>query len=129
MTMDIRPIRCDEDLTWAIEEIAPYFEAAPLPGSPEADRFDVLATLIEAYEATHHPVPDSDPVAVLTFAIAEMGRSQSDLAELLGSRSRASEILSRRRALSLEQIRRISEAWHLPIAALARPYRVSRDAA
>lgn len=127
--MDIRPIRSDEDLTWALSEIAPYFEVPPTPNSPEADRFDVLATLIEAYEAAHHPVPETDPIEVLAFAIEEMGRSQTDLADLLGSRSRASEVLNRRRPLTLEHIRLISEAWHLPIAALAQPYRLSRDAA
>ena len=92
-------------------------------------RLDVLATLAEAYEQARHPVPESDPVELLHFAIDEMGRSQTELAELLGSRSRASEILNRKRPLNLEQIRKIAEAWSLPIAALAKPYRLARDAA
>lgn len=74
-------------------------------------------------------MPESDPVEILHFAIDEMGRSQAELAELLGSRSRASEILNRKRPLSLEQIRRIAEAWRLPLATLAKPYRLERDAA
>ena len=74
-------------------------------------------------------MPESDPVETLHFAIDEMGRSQAELAELLGSRSRASEILNRKRPLSLQQIRRIGEAWRLPLAALAEPDRFERDAA
>jgi HTH-type transcriptional regulator/antitoxin HigA len=129
MIMDIRPIRTDQDLAWAITEIAPYFERPPAAGSPEADRFDVLATLIQAYEDAEHPVDPVDPVDCLTYAIRELGHSQSELAELLGSRSRASEILNRRRALTLDQIRLLHAAWHLPLAVLARPYPLAQDAA
>lgn len=125
--MDIRPIRTDADLTEALREIDRLW-GAPV-GTLEGDKLDVLATLAEAYERAQHPVPESDPVELLHFAIDEMGRSQVELAELLGSRSRASEILNRKRPLSLEQIRRIAEAWKLPLAALAKPYRLERDAA
>lgn len=125
--MDIRPIRTDADLTEALREIDRLWGAPA--GSPEGDRLDVLATLVEAFEQAQYPVPESDPVELLHYAIDEMGRSQAELAELLGSRSRASEILNRKRPLNLEQIRRIAEAWSLPIAALAKPYRLARDAA
>lgn len=127
--MDVRPIRTEADLTWAIGEISPYFAHPPKAGSSEGDRFDVLATLIQAYEDAEHPVDPVDPVDCLTYAIQNLGRSQAELAELLGSRSRASEILNRRRALTLEQIRRLHSAWHLPIAVLARPYTLAEDAA
>ena len=125
--MDIRPIRTDADLTEALQEINRLWSAPA--GSAGGDRLDVLATLVEAFERAQHPVPESDPVEILHYAIDQMGRSQAELAELLGSRSRASEILNRKRPLNLEQIRRIAEAWSLPIAALARPYRLARDAA
>lgn len=127
--MDVRPLRTDADLEWALREIEPYFDAQPPLGSPEGDRFDVLATLIEAYENEHYPVPESDPVDILHFAIEDMGRSQAELADLLGSRSRASEILNRKRYMTLEQIRAISEAWKLPIATLTNPYALAQDAA
>ncbi|HEX8417718.1 MAG TPA: transcriptional regulator [Methylobacterium sp.] len=127
--MDVRPLRTEDDLAWALAEIEPYFERLPVPGSPEADRFDVLATLIEAYENAHHPIADPDPVDMLHYAIEDMGRSQGELAALLGSRSRASEILNRKRHLTLEQIRTIGEAWKLPVAVLVKPYRLERDAA
>ena len=125
--MDIRPIRTNANLTEALREIDRLW-GAPV-GSADGDKLDVLATLVEAFERAQHSVPESDPVEILHYAIDEMGRSQAELAELLGSRSRASEILNRKRPLNLEQIRRIAEAWALPIAALAKPYRLARDAA
>ena len=123
--MDIRPIRTDADLEWALKEIEPYFDDQPAPGSFEGDRFDVLATLIEAYENKHHPIEASDPIEILHFAIEDMGRSQAELAELLGSRSRASEILNRKRPLNLEQVRTISAAWKIPVAALVAVYDIA----
>ena len=125
--MDIRPIRSDADHAEALAEIERLW-GAPL-GTPEGDKLDVLATLVEAYETAHFPVPSADPVEILHFAIEDMGRSQAELAELLGSRSRASEILNRRRYLTLDQIRLISEAWRLPISVLAVPYRLEEAAA
>ena len=119
--MDVRAIRSDADYAWAIEQIEPYFDTVPVPGTPEADRFDVLSALIKDYEERHVAIPDADPVDVLNFAIATMGRSQADLAHIVG-RSRASEVLNRHRRLTLEMIRDISAAWKIPIAALAGAY-------
>ncbi|MDV2984567.1 UNVERIFIED_CONTAM: XRE family transcriptional regulator [Methylobacteriaceae bacterium AG10] len=127
--MDVRAIRNDDDLTWALREIEPYFDHEPEIGTPEAERFDVLTTLIEAYESKHHPIPESDPVELLHYAIEHLGRSQTELADLLGSRSRASEILGRKRGMTLEQIRAVSEAWKIPIAALAKPYPMDSERA
>lgn len=124
--MDIRPVRNDDDLTAALTEIDRLWDAPD--GSPESDKLDVLATLVEAYERKHHPVGQADPVDLLHYAIEELGRSQAELARILGSRSRASEILNRKVPLNLKQIRAISETWHLPIAALAKPYRQEREA-
>lgn len=125
--VEIRPIRSDADHRNALQEIERLW-GAPL-GTPDGDRLDVLATLVEAYEEQHFPIPAADPIEILHFAITDMGRSQSELASLLGSRARASEILNRKRALSLGQIRAISAAWNLPIALLAAPYRLEDDAA
>jgi HTH-type transcriptional regulator/antitoxin HigA len=126
---NIRLLRTEADHEWALAEVSRYFEHEPEIGSPDGDRFAVLLTLISAYEDEHHPIPPVDPVDILYFAIEDMGRSQAELAELLGSRARASEILNRKRYLTLAQIRLISEAWHLPIGALAAPYRLDKDAA
>ncbi len=127
--MDVRALHTDADYTWALEQIEPYFEHEPEPGTPEGDRFDVLATLIEAYEAKRHVVPVADPVDVLHFAIEHLGRTQAQLAHILGSRSRASEILGRQRLLTLDMIRSISAAWHLPAEALMQPYDIARVSA
>ena len=127
--MDVRALHTEADYTWALEQIEPYFEPEPEPGTPEGDRFDVLATLIEAYEAKRYVVPVADPVDMLHFAIEHLGRTQAQLAQILGSRSRASEILGRQRPLTLDMIRAISAAWHLPGEALMQPYDLTRISA
>jgi HTH-type transcriptional regulator/antitoxin HigA len=120
--MDIRSIRNDDDHTEAVAEIERLWGAAE--GTPEGDKLDVLATLVDSYEANRWPLGSADPVEVLEFAITDMGRSQAELAEILGSRSRASEVLGRKRALTIEMIDRISTRWHIPREVLARPYRL-----
>lgn len=116
--MDIRPIRNEEDYAWALGEIERYFEDQPEPGSAEADRFDVLADLIEAYENRIFPVGPSDPIDVLRFCMEENGRTRKDLAALLGSPSRASEILNGKRRLTVEMIVTLEREWHIPAGAL-----------
>jgi HTH-type transcriptional regulator / antitoxin HigA len=118
--MEIRPIRNDEDHAAALAEIERLWGAAV--GTDDGDKLDILATLVEKYEDTRWPVIDtSDPIDLLHFAISDLGHSQAELAELLGSRSRASEVLNRRRTLTVEMIRTISEAWKIPADLLIRP--------
>ncbi|WP_307277394.1 helix-turn-helix domain-containing protein [Labrys wisconsinensis] len=124
--MDIRPIRSDEDLTAALHEVETLWSAEP--GTPEADKLEVLTTLIEAYEARHHPIPEADPIGMIRFFMEELGHTQTELAELLGSRSRASEVLNRRRPLTLHQIYRLNREWGIPADALVTPYPVSEIA-
>lgn len=124
--MEIRPIRTAEDHDWALTEVARYFDDPPVPGSPEADRFDVLSDLIEAYEAKHHPVEELDPVELIRAHLETTGKAQADLAELFGSRSRASEILNRRRSLTIEMVHRLVSQWGLPAEGLVRPYHLER---
>lgn len=123
--MDIRPIRNDEDLAWALKEIEPYFDNQPAFGSAEGDRFDVLAALIEAYETQFFPIPDMEPIDFLRAHMENTGRTQADLAHLLGSRSRASEVLNRKRALTVEMIHKISKEWRIPADALVAPYHLA----
>lgn len=118
--MTVRPIRTDEDHRRALAEIEALWDAAP--GSPEADRLDVMATLVERYESERYPLAAADPVEAIRSHMAWTGRSQPDLAELLGSRARASEILSRRRTLTLEMVRRLVREWGIPAEALIEPY-------
>ena len=93
-----------------------------MPGTAAADRFDVLSVLIEKFEDAHFSVPQADPIEVLEFAIQSMGRTQAEPAAILGSPSRASEILNRKRRLHLDMIRKVSQAWKLPIDALTDDY-------
>lgn len=110
--MNIRPIRNDQDHAAALREIERMWGAEP--GTPEGDTLDVLATLVDRYEEERFPLPEADPVEVIQAYMANNDLGQRDLAEVLGSKSRATEILSHRRPLSIEHIRRIHHAWHIP---------------
>jgi len=126
---DIKPLHTQADYEWALREVERYFTKQPEPGSPEGNRFDVLSALITQFESEHITVPDADPIEVLHFAIESMGRTQADLARILGSPSRASEILNRKRRLTLDMIRSISAEWHIPIEALTADYALARQSA
>ena len=122
---NIRPIKTEADYDWAISEITAYFENQPAPGTPDAARFDVLATLIEAYEDIYYPVAAPDPVEAIKAHMEMSGRSRKDLAEVLGSGPRASEILNRRRALTLDMAYRLNQKWGIPAELLIQPYRLA----
>lgn len=127
--MEIRPIRTDKDHRAALAEIDACWGAPE--GSDKSERLDVLLALVELYEAKRWPIDadkNFDPIDVLNFAIDELGHTQAELAELLGSRSRASEILSRKRALTVDMIHKISEVWKIPADLLVRPYKTERAA-
>ncbi len=124
--MDIRPLRSEADYDAALLAIAEYFEHEPQPGSPEADRFDLLALVIADYEAKHWAIEAPDAPDLLRAEMAQRGWKQSDLAILLGSKARASEILHRKRHLTLEQVWKLHTQWRLPTEALVRPYPLER---
>jgi HTH-type transcriptional regulator/antitoxin HigA len=127
--MDVRPIRTDKDHRTALAEIEACWGAPE--GTEAGDKLDVLIALVEAYEARRWPMETRkrfDPIDVLHHAMDEFGHTQAELAEILESRSRASEILSRRRALTVDMIHKISEAWKIPAELLVRPYKVKRAA-
>jgi HTH-type transcriptional regulator/antitoxin HigA len=127
--MDIRPIRTDRDHRAALREIEACWGAQE--GSEKGDRLEVLVALVESYETRRWPIDSDknfDPIDVLHYAMKELGHTQSELAELLGSRSRASEILCRRRALTVDMIHRISDAWKIPADLLVRPYKIDSAA-
>jgi HTH-type transcriptional regulator/antitoxin HigA len=127
--MDIRPIRTDQDHRAALQEIDACWGAPE--GSEEGDKLDVLVVLVESYEARRWPIEGDegfDPIDVLHYAIDELGHTQTEFADLLGSRSRASEILSRRRSLTVDMIHKISDAWKIPADLLVRPYTIDTAA-
>jgi HTH-type transcriptional regulator/antitoxin HigA len=120
--MEIHPIKNDDDHAAAVREIEQLWGAAA--GTEEGDKLDILATLVEKYEDGRWPNTDvSDPIDLLNYE--ELGHSQAELADLLGSRSRASEVLNRRRPLTVEMIHKISEAWRIPADLLVKPSRVA----
>ena len=111
--MDIKSIRTEEDYQETLQHIEELMESES--GTPEADRLDVLATLIEAYEAKHFPIPvPDDPIAVLEYYMESRGLERADLVPLLGSRERVSEVLNRKRSLSLAMIRRLHTGLGIP---------------
>lgn len=118
---DIKPIRTEEDYSAAMREIEALW-GAPL-GTPEGDRLDVLATLAEAWEARNFPMDTPDPVAALRFRMEQQGLTRKDLEPILGPRTRVSEILNRRRGLSIEMIRKAHAQLGIPAEILILPSR------
>jgi HTH-type transcriptional regulator/antitoxin HigA len=114
--MEVRVIRNDDDLTAAFAEIEALWGAEQ--GTEAGDKLDALIALTIAYESRHYPVPKTPAVEALKDAIEQAGRSQADLARLLGSRSRASEVLNGRRPLMLDQVRLLAKEWGIPTGAL-----------
>jgi HTH-type transcriptional regulator/antitoxin HigA len=123
--VEISPIRSEEDYEAALREVEGLMSARP--GTPEGDRLDILATLIEAYETVHHPIEAPDPIALLEFVMEQRGLDRAALQPMLGGRGRISEVLGRRRPLTLQMIRRLHAELGLPADALVRPYPL-RDA-
>jgi len=111
--MEIKPIRSEADYKAALKEIERLIESQP--GTPEGDQMDVLATLVEAYEAKHFPIPEpDDPVQVLEYYMESRGLNRSDLIAYLGSKERVSEVLNRKRGLSLQMIQRLHTGLGIP---------------
>ncbi len=117
----IRPLRSEADYEAALDEIERYFENEPKKGTAEADRFDLLALVIEDYERRNWPVDPPDPVEAIRFGMETGGRTQADLGRLLGSRQRASDILGRKRPLTMKMAWRLHREWGIPAEALLRP--------
>jgi HTH-type transcriptional regulator / antitoxin HigA len=117
----IRPLRSEADYEGALDEIEGYFENEPKPGTPAADRFDLLALVIEDYEKKHWPVDAPDPVEAIRYRMEIGGLTQSDLGRVLGSRQRASDILSRKRPLTMKMAWKLHREWGVPAEALLSP--------
>jgi HTH-type transcriptional regulator/antitoxin HigA len=124
--MTIRPIRTKADYAAALKEVERLWDAEP--GTPRGDRCDVLTTLIEAYEAKHFPIPAPDPIAAIEFVMEQKGLTRRDLEPAIGSRGRVSEVLNRKRPLTLPMVRALSGLLGLPPDVLVQPYEL-KDAA
>jgi HTH-type transcriptional regulator / antitoxin HigA len=119
----IRPLRSEADYEAAVDEIERYFDRPPKPGSPDADRFDLLSLVVEDYERERWPIDPPDPVDAIRYGIETRGLTQADLGRLLGSRQRASDILSRRRPLTMRMAWKLHRDWGISAEALIRPSR------
>ena len=114
----IRPLRTEADYDRALAEIEPFFANEPEPGTPEADAFDLLALVIQDYERRHWPIDPPDPVDAIRYRMEAGGYSQSDLGRLLGSRQRASDILNRKRRLTMAMAAKLHRDWQIPADSL-----------
>lgn len=118
--MNIKPIKNETDYNKALQRLEVIFDARP--GTPEGDELEILGILISQYENEQFPIDLPDPVEAIKFRMEQLGYNQSDLAQIIGQKSRASEILSRKRKLSLEMIRRIHDKLHIPTEVLIQLY-------
>ena len=112
--MDIRPIHTDADYKATLREISSLMESDPAVGTPEGDRLDILATLVQAYETKHFPISAPDPVEAIKFRMEQSGLSVKDLEPLIGKSNRVYEVLNRKRPLTLAMIRRLHQALGIP---------------
>jgi len=123
----VRPIRTEADYEAALAEVGTLMHARP--GTADGDRLDILTTLIEAYEAEHHAIDAPDPVALIEFVMEQRGLDRAAIGKFIGERGRVSEVLSKKRALSLPMIRKLHDGLGLPAAALVKPYRLRKPRA
>jgi HTH-type transcriptional regulator/antitoxin HigA len=117
--MQVKPIRTEQDYAAAIAEVGRLWDAKA--GTPEGDRLDVLATLIDAYEAERDPIDPPDPIDAIKFRMEQQGLTRKDLERMLGTRTRVSEVLNRRRGLSIAMIRRLHAELGISAEVLIRP--------
>ena len=118
--MTIKPIKTKKDYTAALERLEMIFDAKP--GSAEGDELEVLGILIDKYEKEKYPIDYPDPIEAIKFRMDQLGYSQSDLARVVGLKSRASEILSKKRKLTLEMIRQLHQELGIPTDVLIQNY-------
>jgi HTH-type transcriptional regulator/antitoxin HigA len=121
MATEVRPIRTKRDHEAALKEIERLWGAKT--GTPEGDRLDVLATLVDAYEAEHYPIDPPDPIEAIKFRMEQQGLTRRDLEEIIGTRTRIAEVLNRKRGLSIAMIRRLHERLGISADVLIRPSR------
>jgi HTH-type transcriptional regulator/antitoxin HigA len=119
MKNDLKPIRTPADYEKALSEVARLWGAKS--GTREGDRLDVLATLIDVYEAEHYPMDPPDPVEAIKFRMEQQGLSRKDLEPFIGTRTRVAEVLDRKRGLSISMIRRLHKHLGIPADVLIRP--------
>ena len=114
--MQIKPIRNDDDLRAAFTQLENVFQADA--GTPEADEMEILVAMIEAYENRHYPISPADPIEAITFRMEQQGLTPRDLEPFIGPSGRVSEVLNRKRTLSLRMIKRLHDGLRIPYESL-----------
>jgi HTH-type transcriptional regulator/antitoxin HigA len=122
--MQIRPIRTERDHERAVARISELMSARP--GTPEGDELDVLATLVDAYEAKHHAIDAPDPITAIQFRMEQQGLARRDLEPMIGTRARVSEILTGKRSLTLDMVRRVKSGLGISADLLISPAKAHR---
>jgi HTH-type transcriptional regulator/antitoxin HigA len=123
----VYPIRNDADLTKALSEIGPLLNSAR-PGSREEARLEVLSVLISDYESKHHPIAPPDPIEAIKFRLEQQGLTHKALEGVIGTRARVHEVLNKKRALTLEMIRKLNHTFGIPVDSLVGTSREHRSA-
>src|SRR5215471_11771704 len=126
MEGEVRPIRTKRDHDAALKEVEHLWGAKA--GTREGDRLDVLATLIDAFEAEHYPLDPPDPIEAIKFRMEQQGLTRKDLEPIIGTRTRVAEVLNRKRGLSIDMIRRLHERLGISADVLIRPSRIDKVA-
>ena len=119
--MDIKPIKSEGDYKRALRAIEQLWDAKP--DTPESDRLELLCILVEAFEREHYPIPPPDPIAAIEHCMESRGLTRKDIEPFIGSRARVSEVMARRRPLTLRMIRRLAVGLGIPTDVLIQPYR------
>lgn len=125
--MEIKPIRTKKDYETAMKEIDRLFNAAP--GTREGDRLEVLVTLVEVYEEKYHRISPPNPIDAIRYYMESRGLTRSDMEQYIGSRARVSEVLNRKRALTMEMIRNLHKGLGISAEVLIQPYQIIKKAA
>src|SRR5690606_20646927 len=118
--MNITPIRNEKDYQKAIDRLEVIFDAKK--GTEQGDELEILSILIDQYENENFPIGMPDPIEAIKFRMEQMGMKQKDLAELVGFKSRVSEILNKKRKLTLDMIRKLHTELHIPTEVLVQEY-------
>jgi HTH-type transcriptional regulator / antitoxin HigA len=118
--MNLKPIKTKKDYQQALERLEIIFDARK--GTPAGDELEIVGILIERYENEHFPIDLPDPIEAIKFRMEQLGYTQTDLAKIVGLKSRASEILSGKRKLSLDMIRQLHEKLNIPTDVLIQAY-------
>lgn len=121
--MNVKPIKTEADYEAAIARIENLMDARS--DTPEGDELDILTTLVESWEAKHHAIAEPDPIAAIIHRMEALGLERKDLEPMIGTRARVSEVLSRKRPLTIGMIRRLNKEIRIPAEVLIRPYELS----